>query len=62
VNERLLSGQQVPRSDYYFMTTPMFETSSAELQWLMRGVFIGEGERKPDCVVFNIWQVGIEPL
>jgi hypothetical protein len=61
LNERLLSGQHVPRSDYYFMTTPLFETSSVELQWLMRSVFIGEGERKPDCVVFNVWQVGTEP-
>ncbi|KAJ9652605.1 hypothetical protein H2198_008132, partial [Neophaeococcomyces mojaviensis] len=29
--------------DHYFVTTPVFETSSTELKWLEQNIFIGHG-------------------
>jgi hypothetical protein len=54
----LASGHQVPPSQYYFMTTPLFETASPDLQWLMRTIFVGQGQRERDSLTINVWQVG----
>lgn len=55
---RLLnSGQVVDPSLVYFRTVPTFETGSAELEWLMRSVFIASGERRPDLVIIRFWRV-----
>jgi hypothetical protein len=36
---------------------PTFETSSPDLQWLARSVFIGIGERYPSDVRIRFWRV-----
>lgn len=54
----IASGRHVPPSEYYFMTTPAFESSAPELAWLSRTLFIGQAEREVDRVVIRVWQVG----
>ena len=54
----LASGQHVPPSQYYFMTTPLFESGSPSLRWLMRTIFIGQGQRERDTLTIDVWQVG----
>jgi hypothetical protein len=54
---RLLAGEEVDPALVYFRTVPVFETASADLQWLTRAIFIGSGERHPDLVVVRVWMV-----
>lgn len=39
-----LGGENVPPSDYYFRTTPYFETSAPQYSWLNQTVAIGVGQ------------------
>jgi hypothetical protein len=55
--QKLLNGEAVDPSLIYFRTTPTFETSAAELQFLTRSIFIGLGERHPNEVVIRFWRV-----
>jgi hypothetical protein len=57
VMRQLNAGQAVDPSLVYFRTIPKFETSAPELQWLVRSVFIGVGERYPEDVVIRFWRV-----
>jgi hypothetical protein len=57
VMKRLLAGEAVDPSLVYFRTVPKFETSAPELQWLVRSVFIGIGERYPSDVRIRFWRV-----
>ena len=57
VMKKLLAGQVVDPSLVYFRTVPTFETSAPDLQWLVRSVFIGTGERYPADVVIRFWRV-----
>jgi hypothetical protein len=41
---RLLSGEAVPPAEYYFRTTPYFETSSNTYAWLNKIVAVGVGQ------------------
>ena len=57
VMKRLLAGEVVDPSLVYFRTVPTFETSSPELQWLTRAIFVGSGERYPNDVRIRFWRV-----
>jgi hypothetical protein len=57
VMKRLLAGETVDPRLVYFRTVPTFETSSPDLQWLARSVFIGIGERYPNDVRIRFWRV-----
>lgn len=57
VTKKLLAGEPIDRSQVYFKTVPIFETSAPELQWLTRAIFIGLGERQPDVVIVHVWKV-----
>ena len=57
VMERLNAGEVVDPDLVYFRTIPTFETSAPELQWLVRNVFVGSGERSPNGVVIRFWRV-----
>jgi hypothetical protein len=57
VMKRLLAGEQVDPRAVYFRTVPTFETSSPDLQWLARSVFIGTGERYPSDVRIRFWKL-----
>jgi hypothetical protein len=54
---RLLRGEPVPPERVYFRTTPVFETASPGHAWLMRSLFLGLGERRPDSVRVRIFAI-----
>jgi hypothetical protein len=41
---RVLGGEAVPPAEYYFRTTPYFETSSQKYAWLNKIVAVGVGQ------------------
>ena len=57
VMNRLLAGQPVDPAQVYFRTVPTFETAAPRLQWLMRSVFLGTGERQPSLVVIRFFRL-----
>jgi hypothetical protein len=57
VNERLARGEAVAPSEYYLRTAPFFETSSPKYAWLNKVVTIGVGERRPDSVVYEVFEI-----
>jgi hypothetical protein len=57
VMKRLLAGEAVDPALVYFRTVPTFETSSPDLQWLARSVFVGIGERYPSDVRIRFFRV-----
>ena len=57
VKKRLLAGELVDPSLVYFKTVPRFETSSPDLQWLVRTLFVGTGERYPNDVRIRFWRL-----
>jgi Protein of unknown function (DUF3237) len=50
-------GPAVPSSDYYLRCSPTFEVEKGKHDWLMKHVFIGIGERKPDGNVVRYYKV-----
>lgn len=58
VMQRLNAGQTVDPGLVYFRTCPKFETSAPALQWLVRSLFIGVGERSPNEVIVRFYRVG----
>jgi len=57
VLRKLRDGIPVDKSEYYFRSTPVFETAIPELQWMTRTIFIGDGERFPEYVTIRFWRV-----
>ena len=57
VMKRLLAGEPVDPTLVYFRTVPKFETSSPDLQWLTRSIFVGTGERYPNDVRIRFWRL-----
>ena len=57
VNERISRGETVPASEYYLRTAPFFETSSAKYSWLNRIVSVASGERTPDGVTYDVFEI-----
>jgi hypothetical protein len=58
VMRKLSAGEPVPPESYYFWTTPVFETSAPQYEWLQKHIFIAQGIRHPDRVVVRVWRVG----
>jgi len=57
VMKRLAKGEKVDSSEYYFRTTPVFETNEGKYDWLMRSVFVAKGIRNPENVVIEVWKL-----
>ena len=57
VMHRVRAGEVVDPSLYYFRGSAIFETSSPELGWMTRSVFVISGERYPSEVVIRFWRV-----
>ena len=57
VRERLIRGEIVDPADYYFRTTPVFETADERYAWLNDVVAIGVGELTSDGVAYTIYRV-----
>lgn len=57
VSARITRGERVASSDYYLRTAPFFETSSPKYAWLNKIVSVGIGERQPDGVSYEIFEI-----
>ena len=57
VMNRLSSGDKVDPHEYYFRTTPKFETGSAKYAWLNGMISVAAGERRMDEVVITVYEV-----
>lgn len=57
VMRQLNAGQVVDPKLVYFRTTAKFETAAPDLQWLMRSVFVGVGERSPNEVIIRFYRL-----
>jgi hypothetical protein len=57
---RLLAGEDLPPNEYYFRTTPYFETSSEKYAWLNKIVTVGVGqlELSKGWVGYTVYEVG----
>jgi hypothetical protein len=57
VNARIARGEAVAPSEYYLRTAPFFETSSQRYDWLNKVVSVGVGERTPDGVTYDVFEI-----
>jgi hypothetical protein len=55
---RIFGGEDVPLSEYYFYTNPMFQTAAPQYEWLNRTIAIGRGKVIPNGVEYRVWAVG----
>ena len=54
---RIVRGEPVARSEYYFREALLFEAPSGPYEWLNRILAIGIGERLPDAVRVDAYEV-----
>lgn len=57
VVSRLAAGQAVDRDEYYFRIAPVFETAAPRYRWLNNILAVGVGERLPNGVRYDIFQI-----
>ena len=57
VRRRIMNGEDVDPSEYYFRTTPVFETGSESYRWLNRLIAVGIGKRTSTGMVTDIFAV-----
>jgi hypothetical protein len=57
VLDRLAKGEKVDPSEYYFRTTPLFETASDKYSFLNRIVCVATGRREATGPIYDVFQV-----
>lgn len=57
VTARIARGERVTGWEYYLRTAPFFETSAPMYPWLNKIVSIGIGERQPDGVSYEVFEI-----
>jgi hypothetical protein len=57
VAQRLASGETVDPSDYYFRTTPVFETSHEKYEWMNNIICVAVGERLASEVRYKVFEI-----
>ena len=57
IMKRIMAGETVHPSLYYFRTLPNFETAAPAWGWLMRSIFVCCGQRYPLEVRVQFWHV-----
>ncbi len=57
IYQRIAGGEEIDPSQYYFRTTPLFETAAAELDWLNRTVAVSVGRMTTTTVVQTVYAV-----
>jgi len=57
VRDRIARGESVGRSEYYLRIAPFFETASPAHAWLNRIVAVGLGERRPNGVTYDVFEI-----
>ena len=54
---RLAAGERVDASEYYFRTSPVFETGAPRYAWLNGIIAVAAGERRADAVIITAYEV-----
>lgn len=57
VTARILAGERVADSDYYFRTTPRFTVAAGRHPELTRRCFVGVGLRRPNQAILRVFGV-----
>jgi len=57
VMARMMAGEIVDPSLYYFRTAPSFETADPRYDWMNRTLFVGEGGRTREAVRVKFYAV-----
>lgn len=57
VRKRIMDGEDVSVAEYYFRTTPYFETASEKYAWLNKIVTVAVGKRTKSGVIYSIYEV-----
>jgi hypothetical protein len=57
VISRLSAGDRVDPSEYYFRTSPTFETGASQYAWLNGIIAVAVGERRADAVIITAYEV-----
>lgn len=57
VISRLSAGESVDPGEYYFRTTPRFETGAAAYAWLNGVIAVAVGERRADAVIISVYEL-----
>lgn len=57
VMERIMAGDNVDPSEYYFRTTPRFEASAQNYHWLNGTIAVAAGERRSNEVIITVFEV-----
>ncbi len=57
VMERLAKGEEVDANEYYFRTTPIFETGAPSYKWLNGLISIAVGQRSANEVLITVYEV-----
>jgi len=55
--QRFARDHRVDSSEYYFRTTPAFETGSEKYGWLNRTVAVGTCERTPTGLIHTVYAI-----
>lgn len=57
VMQRMAKGEAIDPSEYYFRTTPVYETASEKYGWLNRTVAVAVGRLAPNRVSYSVYAV-----
>lgn len=57
VMRRLVAGEDVDPSEYYFRTVPEFIAPNGKYDWLNRSIFICSGARYANSIKLWVWRV-----
>ena len=57
VMQRMVQGGTVDPSEYYFRTTPVYETASEKYAWLNRTVAVAVGRMAPNWVGYTVYAI-----
>jgi len=54
---RIARGETVGPGEYYLRTAPFFETAAPRYKWLNHIVSVGTGQRYPNGVIYDVFEV-----
>ena len=58
VDDRLRRGEKVSESEYYYRTSPMFQTDATAHRWLTSTVFVGMARDEDGVVCIRFYALG----
>ena len=57
VSARMARGEDVPPTDYYLRTAPLFETADERYAWLNLIVAVAKGRRAGGAVIYDVFEI-----